>query len=69
MALDPSKDLQVIKDKILADNSKMTNYFEKKYIKNNTGDFLQGVGEKTYKDGSVYKGGLVNGQRSGKGVY
>lgn len=47
----------------------MTHYFEKKYITNDKGDFLPGVGEKSYKDGSVYKGGLVDGKRSGKGVY
>ena len=47
----------------------MSNYFEKKYIKNSNGDFLDGVGEKKYKDGSIYKGGLVDGKRSGKGIY
>ena len=61
MALDPTKDLKEIKDKILSDNSKMENYFESKYIKNPNGDYLEGVSEKKYKDGSFYKGSMLNG--------
>ena len=69
MALDPSKDLKEIKDKILSDNQKMENYFESKYIKNRDGELKGGVDEKKYKDGSLYKGSLVDGKRSGKGIY